>query len=97
MDEVVKEIENIMKLSGMNLSADSEPTTANYYEASKSSSHHPSSNDKFKTKLVNTPTIIIYQNCMPSISACGTFANRFKCPICLFQHVLCIFGYADDC
>nr|XP_023920892.1 probable leucine-rich repeat receptor-like protein kinase At5g49770 isoform X1 [Quercus suber] len=47
MDEVVKEIENIMKLSGMNLSADSEPTTANYYEASKSSSHHPSSNDVF--------------------------------------------------
>ena len=26
MDEVVKEIENIMKLSGMNLNADSEPT-----------------------------------------------------------------------
>ncbi|KAK4558821.1 hypothetical protein RGQ29_008182 [Quercus rubra] len=47
MDEVVKEIENIMKLSGMNLSADSEPTTANYYEASKSNSHHPSSNDVF--------------------------------------------------
>nr|POE99846.1 putative leucine-rich repeat receptor-like protein kinase [Quercus suber]POF21760.1 putative leucine-rich repeat receptor-like protein kinase [Quercus suber] len=47
MDEVVKEIESIMKLSGMNLSADSEFTTANYYEASKSSSHHPSSNDVF--------------------------------------------------
>ena len=47
MDEVVKEIENIMKLSGMNLSADSEPTTANYYEANKSNSHHPSSNDVF--------------------------------------------------
>ncbi|XP_030946983.1 probable leucine-rich repeat receptor-like protein kinase At5g49770 isoform X6 [Quercus lobata] len=47
MDEVVKEIENIMKLSGMNPSADSEPTTVNYYEASKSSSHHSSSNDVF--------------------------------------------------
>ncbi|XP_050264962.1 leucine-rich repeat receptor protein kinase HPCA1-like isoform X2 [Quercus robur] len=47
MDEVVKEIENIMKLSGMNPSADSEPTTANYYEASRSSSHHSSSNDVF--------------------------------------------------
>ncbi|KAK4558815.1 hypothetical protein RGQ29_008180 [Quercus rubra] len=47
MDEVVKEIENIMKLFGMNLSADSEPTTTNYCEASKSSSHHPSSNDVF--------------------------------------------------
>ncbi|KAF3949642.1 hypothetical protein CMV_024517 [Castanea mollissima] len=47
MDGVVKEIENIMKLSGMNLSADSKSTTANYYEASKSSSHHPSSNDVF--------------------------------------------------
>ena len=36
MDEVVKEIENIMKLSGKNLSADSESTTTNLYEANKS-------------------------------------------------------------
>ena len=44
---------------------------------------------KFKTKLVNTITIIICQNCMQSISSCGTFANRFKCPICLFQSKSC--------
>ena len=36
-----------MKLFGMNLSADFESTTANLYEANKSSSHHQSSNDVF--------------------------------------------------
>uniref|UniRef100_A0A2N9H8V4 non-specific serine/threonine protein kinase n=1 Tax=Fagus sylvatica TaxID=28930 RepID=A0A2N9H8V4_FAGSY len=35
MDEVVKEIEKIMQLAGMNLSADSEPSPANYVEVSK--------------------------------------------------------------
>uniref|UniRef100_A0A2N9H8Q0 non-specific serine/threonine protein kinase n=2 Tax=Fagus sylvatica TaxID=28930 RepID=A0A2N9H8Q0_FAGSY len=55
MDEVVKEIEKIMQLAGMNLSADSEPSSANYVEVSKGSSHHPYNSDAFSYSSLGQP------------------------------------------
>ncbi|GER38925.1 leucine-rich repeat protein kinase family protein, partial [Striga asiatica] len=47
MSEVVKEIENIMKMAGMNPNAESASTSASYEGASKSF-EHPYSNDSFE-------------------------------------------------
>ncbi|XP_059461838.1 leucine-rich repeat receptor protein kinase HPCA1-like [Corylus avellana] len=47
MGEVVKEIENIMQLSGLNSNAESASTSETFEEASKGHSHHPYSNDGF--------------------------------------------------
>jgi hypothetical protein len=47
MGEVVKEIENIMQLSGLNPNAKSASTSETYEEASKGHFHHPYSNDDF--------------------------------------------------
>jgi hypothetical protein len=47
MGEVVKEIENIMQLSGLNPNAESASTSETYEGASKGHFHHPYSNDGF--------------------------------------------------
>jgi hypothetical protein len=47
MGEVVKEIENIMQLSGLNPIAESAYTSETYEEAGKGHSHHPYSDDGF--------------------------------------------------
>ena len=47
MGEVVKEIENIMQLSGLNPNAESASTSETYEEASKGHFHHPYGNDDF--------------------------------------------------
>uniref|UniRef100_A0A2N9I1Z8 non-specific serine/threonine protein kinase n=1 Tax=Fagus sylvatica TaxID=28930 RepID=A0A2N9I1Z8_FAGSY len=62
MDEVVKEIEKIMQLAGMNLSADSEPSSANYVEVSKGSSHHPYNSDAFSYSRSFPPSMIELQS-----------------------------------
>ncbi|KAF3965753.1 hypothetical protein CMV_010083 [Castanea mollissima] len=43
MAEVVKEIQNIMELAGLNLNANSTSTSASYEEISNGSSHYPNS------------------------------------------------------
>ncbi|KAK6263920.1 hypothetical protein SCA6_019354 [Theobroma cacao] len=47
MSEVVKEIENIMQLAGMNPNAESASGSATYEEATKGGSLHPYSDDSF--------------------------------------------------
>ncbi|GMY05130.1 leucine-rich repeat receptor protein kinase HPCA1-like isoform X1, partial [Fagus crenata] len=47
MGDVVKEIENIMQLAGLNPNAESTSTSASYEEVSKGSSGHPYSNEGF--------------------------------------------------
>ncbi|XP_062095591.1 leucine-rich repeat receptor protein kinase HPCA1-like [Humulus lupulus] len=47
MSDVVKEIEAIMKLAGLNPNADSEPTSASYEYSSKMSSSNPYGEDAF--------------------------------------------------
>ncbi|EEF42998.1 leucine-rich repeat receptor protein kinase HPCA1 [Ricinus communis] len=48
MGDVVKEIENILKLAGVNPNAESASTSASYEEASKGSPHHPYNKDAFE-------------------------------------------------
>ncbi|KAK0589766.1 hypothetical protein LWI29_018258 [Acer saccharum] len=47
MSEVVKKIENILELAGLNPNAESATTSATYEEASKGNFHHPYSNEAF--------------------------------------------------
>ncbi|KAH7520882.1 hypothetical protein FEM48_Zijuj08G0192800 [Ziziphus jujuba var. spinosa] len=47
MSEVVKEIENIMELAGLNPNADSASASASYEEVSKPSSHYSPNNETF--------------------------------------------------
>ncbi|XP_062165160.1 leucine-rich repeat receptor protein kinase HPCA1-like isoform X2 [Alnus glutinosa] len=47
MGEVVKEIETIMQLSGLNPNSESASSSATYEEAGKGRSHHPYSDDDF--------------------------------------------------
>ena len=47
MSEVVKEIETIMQLAGLNPNADSASTSASYEESTKASSFHPYGEDTF--------------------------------------------------
>lgn len=47
MGEVVKEIENIMQLAGMNSNADSASNSMSYAGASRSPVRHPYSNESF--------------------------------------------------
>ncbi|WCJ30221.1 Leucine-rich repeat protein kinase family protein [Euphorbia peplus] len=48
MGEVVKEIENILQLDGLNLNAESASTSPSYEEASKGSPRHPYNKDAFE-------------------------------------------------
>ncbi|XP_050235852.1 leucine-rich repeat receptor protein kinase HPCA1 isoform X2 [Mercurialis annua] len=48
MGEVVKEIENMLKLAGLNPNADSASTSASYEDASKGSPHHPYGKEAFE-------------------------------------------------
>ncbi|XP_065849484.1 leucine-rich repeat receptor protein kinase HPCA1-like isoform X2 [Euphorbia lathyris] len=48
MGEVVKEIENILQLAGLNPNAESASTSASYEEASKGSPRHPYHKDSFE-------------------------------------------------
>jgi hypothetical protein len=48
MGDVVKEIENIMQLAGLNPNAESSSTSASYEEVSKGNSGHPYSNEPFE-------------------------------------------------
>uniref|UniRef100_A0A2N9EYE2 non-specific serine/threonine protein kinase n=1 Tax=Fagus sylvatica TaxID=28930 RepID=A0A2N9EYE2_FAGSY len=48
MGDVVKEIENIMQLAGLNPNTESTSTSASYEEVSKGSSGHPYSNEGFE-------------------------------------------------
>ena len=47
MGDVVKEIENIMQLAGLNPNAESSTTSASYEEVSKGNSGHPYSKEAF--------------------------------------------------
>lgn len=47
MSEVVKKIENILELAGVNPNSESATTSATYEEASKGNFHHPYGNDAF--------------------------------------------------
>ncbi|XP_050261520.1 leucine-rich repeat receptor protein kinase HPCA1-like [Quercus robur] len=55
MAEVVKEIENIMELAGLNLNTNSTSTSASYEEISKGSSHYPKSSGTLDSSGVYLP------------------------------------------
>ncbi|KAK7843350.1 putative leucine-rich repeat receptor-like protein kinase [Quercus suber] len=48
MGDVVKEIENIMQMVGLNPNAESASTSASYEDVSKGNSSHPYSNEGFE-------------------------------------------------
>ncbi|XP_075667182.1 leucine-rich repeat receptor protein kinase HPCA1-like [Castanea sativa] len=55
MAEVVKEIENIMELAGLNLNANSTSTSASYEEIRNGSSHYPNSSGTLDSSGVYLP------------------------------------------
>ena len=55
MAKVVKEIENIMELVGLNLDANSTSTYASYDEISNGSSHYPNSSGTLDSSGVYLP------------------------------------------
>ena len=55
MAEVVKEIENIMELAGLNLNTNSTSTSASYEEISKGSSHYLNSSGTLDSSGVYLP------------------------------------------
>ena len=55
MVEVVKEIEYIMELAGLNPSSNSASTSASYEETSKGSSHYPYSNEALNYSGASLP------------------------------------------
>lgn len=56
MSEVVKEIESIMQLAGLNPKADSASTSASYEEANKRSPSHPYTEEMFDTSESYPPS-----------------------------------------
>ena len=55
MAEVVKEIENIMELAGLNLNTNSTSTSTSYEEISNGSSHYPNSSGTLDSSGVSLP------------------------------------------